>query len=421
MTARAQYSRSVASSRSGAGLVGRREVCQVLDDLVAGARAGRSAALVLRGEAGIGKTELLDYLAGRAAGCRIVRAAGIQSEMELSYAGLHQLCSPLLSGLDQLPEPQRNALGAAFGLRAGTAPDPFLVGLAALTLLAHAGADQPLVCLVDDAQWLDQASSLTLGFVGRRLLAESVVLVLAVREPVARESFAGVPDLTVDALLERDSRRLLDSVATAPLDRQVRDRILAEARGNPLALIELPRRWTAAELAGGFAPSWALGAEACAHALLSQGTAAEDLYREAITRLERTRVRVNLARAHLLYGEWLRREDRLADAREQLTVAYDMLSRFGAEAFAERARRELRAAGKKVGEPSVVDRPTLTVQEAQVARLAGDGLTNPEIGARLFLSPHTVDWHLRKVFSKLGIASRREIAARLAQAATAGS
>ena len=930
MTARAQYSRSVASSRSGAGLVGRREVCQVLDDLVAGARAGRSAALVLRGEAGIGKTELLDYLAGRAAGCRIVRAAGIQSEMELSYAGLHQLCSPLLSGLDQLPEPQRNALGAAFGLRAGTAPDPFLVGLAALTLLAHAGADQPLVCLVDDAQWLDQASSLTLGFVGRRLLAESVVLVLAVREPVARESFAGVPDLTVDALLERDSRRLLDSVVTAPLDRQVRDRILAEARGNPLALIELPRRWTAAELAGGFAPSranwvagrleqefgrriealadqtrwvmliaaaeplgdvellrraagrlgvdidsatagaddlitldsrvrfrhplvrsatyqvaspadrrtahralaesidpevdpdrrawhraqavtgfdedvalelersavraqarggraavaafleraaeltgdpgrragraleaaqanyqagafeaaadllttagadppdelaharvevlnaglafaqgrgleapaqllaaahrlsrldvrmardtyleavsavifaghlarspgweevgaaargappspqpgaadklldalavrltdgftasvpmirsaleafsaddlpveeslrwlllagviaadlwdlegwqavttrhvaltrstgtisglplaldssavvlvfagqltaaasvveevrtastatgtvqppfgalalaairghetearalidaavtegalhgqglgvtvahchqavlcnglaqygeamvaaraaashqeqfgaprwalaelieaavrggspeaaadaleqlseaarasgtdWALGAEACAHALLSQGTAAEDLYREAITRLERTRVRVNLARAHLLYGEWLRREDRLADAREQLTVAYDMLSRFGAEAFAERARRELRAAGKKVGEPSVVDRPTLTVQEAQVARLAGDGLTNPEIGARLFLSPHTVDWHLRKVFSKLGIASRREIAARLAQAATAGS
>jgi ATP/maltotriose-dependent transcriptional regulator MalT len=166
---------------------------------------------------------------------------------------------------------------------------------------------------------------------------------------------------------------------------------------------------------------WALGAEACARALLSRGVEAEDLYREAISRLERAGVRVNLARAHLLYGEWLRREDRRADARERLTVAYELLSRFGADAFAERARRELRAAGKKIDERTVVSHLTLTAQEVQVARLAGDGLTNPEIGARLFLSPHTVDWHLRKVFSKLGIASRRDIAGRLDASAAAGS
>ncbi|MER7243313.1 AAA family ATPase [Kribbella sp. NPDC000426] len=925
-----QYARSVAPSRSSSGLVGRRDECQVLDGLVTGSRAGRSAALVLRGEAGIGKSELLSYLAEAATGCRIVRAAGIQSEMELSYAGLHQMCAPLLTGLDRLPEPQRDALGVAFGLRAGTPPDAFLVGLAALSLLAQVGADQPLVCLVDDAQWLDKASALTLAFVGRRLLAESVVLVFAVREPTAHETLSGLPELRVGALRERDSRTLLDSAVTAPLDEQIRTRILAEAHGNPLALIELPRRWGAAEFAGGFAPiragqvssglerefgrrietlpaqsrslmliasaeplgdvellrraaerlgvdvdlaaagaadlmtlnsrvrfrhplvrsatyqiasptdrrtahrvlaesidpgvdpdrrawhraqatlgsdeevaveleqsaeraqarggqaavaaflaraaeltdepgdrsaralkaaeakfqagafpaatellmtasaqprdelararievltaglafvqgrglegpaqlmtaarrlekldvglardtylealsavifaghlaqspsweevgaaargaprlpapraadelldalavrltdgfttsvpsirralttlsaddlpaeeslrwlllagviaadlwdlqhwqavttrhvaltrrtgafsglplaldssavvlvfagqlsdaasaveevrtvsvaigavqppfgalalaavrgretearaiidatltegtrhgqglgvtvanchravlcnglaqydeamvaareaatyqeefgaprwalgefieaavrsgspeaapealeqlaeaaqasgtDWALGAEACARALLSHGTAAEDLYREAIDRLDRARVRVNLARAHLLYGEWLRQENRRTDAREQLTTAYEMLGRFGADAFAERARAELGALGKKVGGRAVVRHRTLTAQEEQIARLAGDGLTNPEIGARLFLSPHTVDWHLRKVFSKLGIASRREIASRLAEAATAGS
>ncbi|MGW7681693.1 AAA family ATPase [Kribbella sp. NPDC054772] len=193
----------MAPSRSGAGLVGRRDECRVLDDLVAGARAGRSAALALRGEAGIGKTELLNYLLQRSAGCRIVRAAGIQSEMELSYAGLHQMCSPLLTGLDHLPEPQRDALATAFGLRAGTPPAPFLVGLAALSLLAQAGGDKPLVCLVDDAQWLDHSSALTLGFVGRRLLAESVVLVFAVREPTQRETLAGLPELPLNGLLSR--------------------------------------------------------------------------------------------------------------------------------------------------------------------------------------------------------------------------
>ncbi|MET9312505.1 AAA family ATPase [Kribbella sp. NPDC003505] len=910
----------------GAGLIGRRNECRALDDLLRGARVGRSAALVLRGEAGIGKTALLKYVLERSDGCRLVRAAGIQSDMELSYAGLHQLCGPLLAGLDHLPEPQRDALGAAFGLRTGIAPDRFLVGLAALGLLAHAAAERPLLCLVDDAQWLDQASALTLGFVGRRLLAESVVLLLAVREPAPQQSLAGLPDLPVTGLRDRDARRLLDSIVTGPLDARIRDRIVAEAAGNPLALLELPHSWTeagaadglaspdgrllesqierefvrriqslpagarslmvvaavepvgdagllhraaerlgidvgpavasaselldvrtdvrfrhplvrsatyraasgtdrravhraladsidpevdpdrrawhraqaaqgpdedvAAELersavraqarggaaavaafleraseltgdpgrrstraldaayakfqAGAFEPAtsllatasadppdeltraridvlrgglafaqgrgldapapllaaarrlekldaglardtyleavsavifnghlarspgwsevgaaargappspspratdelldalavrltdgftasvpmiesaltafsaddlpiqeslrrlllagviaadlwdlerwqtvttrhveltrrtgalsglplaldssavvlvfageltaaaavveevrtvstatgtvqppfgalalaaargqasdaralidatvkegtlhgqglgvtvanchhavlcnglaqydeamsaagraaryqeefgaprwalaelieaavrsgspqsaydaldqlsetarasgtdWALGAEACARALLSEGMAAEDQYREAIERLTRTRVRLNLARAHLLYGEWLVREDRGADARAQLATAHDMLSQFGADAFAERARRELQATGATIREPTIARRTALTAQESQIARLAGDGLTNQEIAARMFLSPHTIDWHLRKVFHKLGIASRREIATRLAEGA----
>ncbi|MGW7681692.1 LuxR C-terminal-related transcriptional regulator [Kribbella sp. NPDC054772] len=193
----------------------------------------------------------------------------------------------------------------------------------------------------------------------------------------------------------------------------------AVRRGSPDDAPEALEQLSEAARASG--TDWALGAEACARALLSKDAVAEDLYREAIDRLGRTRVRVNLARTHLLYGEWLHRANRRTDAREQLTTAYDMLSTFGADAFAERARRELAAAGTKVRERRVTKYLALTAQEEQIARLAGDGLTNPEIGARLFLSPHTVDWHLRKVFSKLGIASRREIAHRLTQGAVAGS
>ncbi|MEU5595927.1 AAA family ATPase [Streptomyces sp. NPDC020298] len=910
----------MARSGARAGLLGRQHECRALDDLLTGVRAGRSGVVVLRGEAGIGKTELLRYLRDRATGCRTVKVDGVQSEMELSYAGLHQLCAPLLAGLDGLPGPQRDALSTAFGLRAGAAPDRFLVGLATLSLLADAGGDQPLVCLIDDAQWLDRASALTLEFVARRLLAESVVLVFAVREPSTSEALGGLRAIRVTELTEHDSRTLLDSVVTGPLDQRVRDRIIAESRGNPLALLELPHGSTAAELAGGFgrpdawplsrqieqgflrrvqslpsetqrllltaaaepvgdvtllrraaellgidvdaaashadaaelitlgtrvrfrhplvrsavyraagpdarrevhkaladatdaqldpdrrawhlaaatsgadetvaaelersagraqarggiaaaaaflqraatltqdparrtqravdaaraklqagafepaaallataeagpvdelgraridvlraeiafaqnrgseAPAlllaaadrfgrldvtlardtylnavaaaifagrlahgpglrevgraargapppplprlpdllldavavrltdgyaasvpmmarvleafreeaipyqealrwlwlasvlaadlwdderwhlvatrhvtisreagalsalpdaldslahmhlltgeltaaaslveevgtvcaatgssparvgplglaawrgreretrtlidaimneavprgqgaavtvahwyhavlcnglgqyadaltaareaaahpqefaspqwglvelveaaarsgspepaadalerlsettqasgtdWALGVEARSRALLSKGEAAERLYREAIERLDRTRVRVELARAQLLYGEWLRRENRRVDARAPLTVAHEMFSRIGAEAFAGRARRELQATGAKVRNHTFTTRTALTPQEAQIARLAGAGLTNPEIGAQLFISPHTVEWHLRKVFSKLGISSRREI------------
>ncbi|MFD7678556.1 AAA family ATPase [Streptomyces sp. NPDC060187] len=236
---------------AGAGLIGRRIECQSLEDLLTKARAGQSGVLVVRGEAGIGKSELLNYLLDHATGCRIVRAAGVQSEMELSYAGLHQLCAPLLSQLDDLPEPQQNALRTAFGLQVGDVPDRFLVGLATLSLLAGAVGNEPLVCLVDDAQWLDHVSAQTLQFVARRLLAESVLLVLAVRESGPPEFFPDLPEMALRGLTERESRRLLDSVITGPLDERVRDRIVAETHGNPLALLELPRGLTAVEMAGG--------------------------------------------------------------------------------------------------------------------------------------------------------------------------
>ncbi|MGN9781402.1 helix-turn-helix transcriptional regulator [Nonomuraea sp. ZG12] len=911
----------MASRNPGSQLRGRQLECETLDRLVTSVQAGRSSVLVLRGEAGIGKTALLEHVRRSASGCRIARVAGVESEMVLAFGGLHQLCAPFLDQLHRLPEPQRDALGTAFGLRAGAPPDRFLVGLAVLSLLADAAEKGPLICLVDDAQWLDEVSAQTLAFVARRLLAEPIGLVLAVREPGLEAELAGLEQLEVGRLSDGDARALLDSVTPGRLDEHVRDRIVAETQGNPLALLELPRGLTPGELAGGFGrpdarplasqieqsflrrvqslpaetqrllliaaaepvgdvtlltraaeqlgieasaassaeaaglisigtrvrfrhplvrsaayrvaapqdrqdvhraladatdaqadpdrrawhlanataspdetvavelersadraqarggvaaaaafheraaeltpdparrgaralaaarakyqaggydaalelldaaelsllderslaqvgllrgrvvfaatsagaalplllgaarrlepldaglaretyrdalnaamaagrlPSgaqmadiaeatlaappgpppqrndlllngvavlategyaagvplvlraldafraegvsreeglgwlplacrmahnawdfdswsvlsarladlaretgalsvlspalhmlvsnrvlagefavaealvaeamtigevtgsrslaqyaslvlepwrgreaatrqaseavtrdmtlqgegkvqtatqwanavlynglgryeeaynaaergsehpqelggtfmrslielveaaarsgrparaaeaarqldemaqasgtdWALGTSASARAQVSDGPAVETLYREAIERLGRTEVRTSLARARLLYGEWLRRENRRVDAREQLGIAYEMLSRMGSEAFAERARRELQATGETVRKRTAEVHTTLTAQEAQIARLAGDGLTNPEIGAQLFISPHTVEWHLRKVFAKLGIASRRQI------------
>ena len=233
-------------------LLGRRSECAALDQLVASVRAGHSRALVLRGEAGVGKSALLEYLAQHSSGCGIARAAGVESEMELAYAGLQQLCAPFLDRVERLPGPQRDALGTAFGLRDGDAPDRFLVGLAVLSLLSDVAEDRPLVCVVDDAQWLDAASAQALAFVARRLGAESVGLVFAVREPSGERHFEGLPELAVGGLDDRDAHELLATVVTGPLDERVRDRIVAETRGNPLALLELPRRLTPAELAGGF-------------------------------------------------------------------------------------------------------------------------------------------------------------------------
>jgi len=221
----------------------------VLDRLVDAVRAGESRALVVAGEPGVGKTALLDYLAVNATGCRMVRATGVQSEMDLAFAGLQQLCAPMLDHLDGLPVPQRDALRTAFGIGTGPPPDRFLVGLAVLSLLSEVAGEQPLICLVDDQQWLDRASAQILAFVARRLAAEPVGLVFAARIPGGE--LAGLPDLVVEGLREDDARALLDSVLTGPLDARVRDRIVAEARGNPLAL-ELVRGVTPAELAGGF-------------------------------------------------------------------------------------------------------------------------------------------------------------------------
>jgi len=231
-------------------LIDRHAERDTLKRLVAAVRDGEGRALVVCGEAGVGKTALLDYLADNASGCRVVRTAGCQSEMELAFAALHQLCTPLLEGLTRLPAPQRDALRIAFGMGSGSTPDRFLVGLAVLNLLSDAAEPQPLICVVDDEQWLDRASAQVLGFVARRLLAESVGMVFAARVPST--DIAGLSDLTVEGLPEADARALLDSALTGPLDSKVRDRILAETHGNPLALLELPRGLTPQQLAGGF-------------------------------------------------------------------------------------------------------------------------------------------------------------------------
>jgi DNA-binding CsgD family transcriptional regulator/tetratricopeptide (TPR) repeat protein len=231
-------------------LTGRDAERRVLDRLVGAVRAGESRALVVHGEPGVGKTALLDYLGGSAPGCRIERAAGVQSEMELAFAGLHQLCAPMLDRLEAVPVPQGEALRTAFGMSAGPAADRFLVGLAVLSLMSAVAERQPLICLVDDGQWLDHASRTVLAFVARRLGAESLGLVLATR--VAGGDLAGLPKLAVGGLGEADARALLEAALPGPIDARVRDQIVAETGGNPLALLELPRGLTVAELAGGF-------------------------------------------------------------------------------------------------------------------------------------------------------------------------
>jgi DNA-binding CsgD family transcriptional regulator/tetratricopeptide (TPR) repeat protein len=225
---------------------------RALDRLVGAVGAGESRALVVRGDPGVGKTALLEYMAGRASDsqCQVTRVVGVQSEMELAFAGLHQLCAPMLSRAEQLPVPQRDALLTALGVAAGPPPDRFLLGLAVLGLLSEVAGDRPLMCLVDDVHWLDRASAQVLGFTARRLAADPVGLVFATREPGGE--LAGLAELEVEGLRDEDARALLESALAGPLDARVRDLIIAETRGNPLALLELPRGLTPAELAGGF-------------------------------------------------------------------------------------------------------------------------------------------------------------------------
>ena len=236
--------------RGPGSLQGRGSECALLDDVIAAIRAGESRTLLMHGEAGIGKTALLNYAVASAADLRVLHAAGVESEMELAFASLHQLCAPLLEAVEQLPPPQRGALEVAFGRTAGPAPDRFLVGLAVLTLLSGAAEERPLLCVVDDAQWLDEVSAKTLAFVARRFLAEPVGLLLAARTPTG--DLRGLPELEVLGLRNGDARALLGSGVMFRLDERIRDRIVAETRGNPLALLELPRGLSVEQLAGGF-------------------------------------------------------------------------------------------------------------------------------------------------------------------------
>jgi DNA-binding CsgD family transcriptional regulator len=234
------------------GFLDRTTEREVLAQLLAQVREGQSGVLVIRGEAGIGKTALLRYAARHAAGFRVAQVAGIEAEMELPFSGIHQLCAPVLDQLDALPQPQQDALNVALGLAPGDIPERFLVGLAVLGLLSAAAEERPLLCLVEDAHWLDAASGLILGFVARRLQAESVAIVATIREPDTRHDFDGLPELRLRGLAEDDARELLMSAVPGRIDDRVRDRIVAETRGNPLALLDLPRSMTSAELAGGF-------------------------------------------------------------------------------------------------------------------------------------------------------------------------
>src|SRR4051812_8568735 len=210
-------------------LHGRRAQCALLDDLLVDVRSGQSRTLVVRGQPGMGKTALLDYAADAASEFRMSRAAGVESEMELPFAALHQLCGRMVDRLERLPDPQADALSVAFGLRAGESPDRFLVGLAALSLMSDVAEEQPLLCVVDDAQWLDQASSQTLAFVARRLGVESIALLFGLREGEERSQLTGLPELQVPGLSDADSRELFARVLPGPLDESVRDRVVVEA------------------------------------------------------------------------------------------------------------------------------------------------------------------------------------------------
>jgi DNA-binding CsgD family transcriptional regulator len=236
------------------GFLDRTSEREALARLLTHVREGQSAVLVIRGEAGIGKTALLRHTARLASGFRVAQVTGVEAEMELPFAGIHQLCAPVLDQIEALPQPQRDALNVALGLASGDVPDRFLVGLAVLGLLSAAADERPLLCLVEDAHWLDDASGLILGFIARRLLAESVAIVVAVRESNARHDFDGLPELLLRGLAEEDARTLLMRAVPGRLDDRVRERIIAETRGNPLALLDLPGSLSAAALAGGFEP-----------------------------------------------------------------------------------------------------------------------------------------------------------------------
>jgi AAA ATPase domain len=239
-----------AKSETVLHLQGRQRECKELDRLLSRARGGHSGVLAVSGEPGMGKSALLAYAVACSSGFHIARAAGVESEMELPFAALQQLCAPMLDRLERLPSPQSAALQVAFGLSQGVAPNRFLVGLAVLSLVSEVAKSEPVLCVVDDAHWLDRASTEVLAFVARRVLAESVVLLIGAR--VLDDEFSGLPELLVRGLGAPEARELLGQVVLGPLDGQVREQIVAETRGNPLALLELPRGMTPAQLAGGF-------------------------------------------------------------------------------------------------------------------------------------------------------------------------
>jgi DNA-binding CsgD family transcriptional regulator len=396
-------------------------------------RAG--GAIVLRGEPGSGKTALLERAIEQAPEVRVVRAAGVESERDFSFAALHQLLFPLLPGLERIPGPQRAALGSAFGLTsAAVPPDRFLISLAVLSLLADAAADRSLMVAVDDAQWLDEATADVLAFVARRIRPMPVAVALAVREPAPwLRAFDGLPCLRLGPAdpftlawqgREAETRSAAADHPLAILELGLGhypaalDHALAAYRDGAVLvipdLIEAATRCGRAEAAGPAAQRLAAGPIPLAPGLVARSRAmlagddAEDLYREAIERLRDSDA--ELARTRLVYGEWLRRRWRRRDAREQLRAAQETFSANGFAAFAGRAQIELRATGERVGKRGDTAPGRFTAQETQVARLVADGHSNRQVAGLLFISENTVQYHLRKIFRKIGVTSRTQLA-----------
>jgi DNA-binding CsgD family transcriptional regulator len=353
--------------RGVGGLLGRRPECEALNRLLDGVRTGESRVLVLHGEAGIGKSALLDYVGEHATGCQVIRVGGVESEMELAYAALHQLCAPVLDRLAGLPSPQRSALSAALGLSEGPAPDRLLIGLAVLGMFSDAADDEPLLCLVDDLQWLDHASAQVLAFVARRLVAEPVGLVVATRVPTP--DMRTLPTLEVKGLKGTDAQALLDTVLTAPVDKRIRDRFVAETRGNPLALIELPRGLTAQQLAGGFGLP----------AAVTLSAAVEDTFRRGLDAVpDQTRRLLLLAAAEPLGDPTLlwRAAARLGIGADAATPAVEAgLAEFGSRV---RFRHPLARAAAYRSAP---------LESRQLAHQALAAVTDPR------LDPDRCAWH----------------------------
>jgi len=438
-----------------------------LERVLSGARDGAGGVIVLRGGPGSGKTALLRRAIEQAPEFRVLRAVGAESEQEFCFAALHQLLFPLFPGLDRIPGPQREALGVAFGLISAAAPpDRFMVGLAVLSLLADAAADRPLLLAVDDAQWLDEATADVLAFVARRVRPTPVAVALAVREPApGSRALDGLPCLRLGAEPDAAARpigvpRGDDLVTLAWQGREAetrtaaadfgRDPTRAEAAvanhaltilelglghypaalGHALAvyrdgppdlevrvipdLVEAATRCGRADAAGPAARRLATDQLPLAPGLIARSRAmlggddAEDLYQEAIGHLRNADA--DLARTRLVYGEWLRRRWRRRDAREQLRAAQEMFSAGGFAAFASRAEVESRATGERVGKRGAGAHDRLTAQEAEVARLVADGNSNRQVAGLLFISENTVQYHLRKVFRKIGVSSRTQLA-----------
>jgi DNA-binding CsgD family transcriptional regulator len=444
-----------------------RDMGESLEHVLSGARDGAGGVIVLRGEPGSGKTTLLRRAIEQAPEVRVMRAAGVESEREFNFAALHQLLFPLFTGLDRIPRPQREALGIAFGLTStSAAPDRFMVGLAVLSLLADAASDRPLMIVIDDAQWLDEATAQVLAFVARRVQPIPVGIALAVREPAPRlRAFDGLPCLRLGAgphavaqpidvpcrdnlvALAWQGRETEARAAAAdfgrdlgPAEAAAADHALAilelglghyqAALGHALAvyrdgppdlavqvipdLVEAATRCGHPNLAGPAARRLATGQVPLVPGLIVRSRAmlagedAEDLYRQAIGHL--WNADADLARTRLVYGEWLRRRRRRRDAREQLRAAHELFSAHGFAAFAGRAEVELRATGERVGKRGAGPHDRLTAQEAEVARLVADGHSNRQVAGLLFISENTVQYHLGKIFRKVGVGSRTQLA-----------